>query len=371
MAIDFNAAVQEIGGDEGVLTIANQARVPANYLLASILPERQRAGYEATAGSMSVKTTMAGMVGMDSTYPEVGAIALSTFREQIGKFASQTTLTEQMIRELQAFVDRAILDGASSTDVVVNTLLNGLNKLILQAHFDRAEWLRGQALFTGELAWTFNGISLALDYGIPSANVFPTRTSTSAYGGSASVFWSDVKAAKRILKNRVFAMIGNSTMVDEIIYNEANALEVVGQTDNTFRIRRLVGSGVNQRPSTNAMETVDLISYDGEGSVRDPANPNNTLPVQFVPDGVMGVFARPSDRTFEIGQGSTPDPESRTELGYTHLGPTIENNGRLGRWARIFKPEEMQMNVIMQGAENSLPVIRNPDLIVLMSTALS
>lgn len=371
MAIDFRVAIEELGGDAGVLQLANEARTPADYLLATILPERRMPGWEATAGSMTIRTLMANMIGMDSTPPEGGAMSLSTFREQLAKFGIAQTLTEAMLRTVLQLVERAMLDGGDANAVQVQTVLNFVNKLLLQPHYDREEWLRGLALFTGEITWTNNGIELALDYGIPAANIFDTRTGNDGYGGSSSVFWADYVAARRILRNNIRAVIGDTATVDAIVYNEANTLEVVSQTNNTFTLRRLVGSGVNQRPSTNALEVVTLIAYDGQGEVRDPDDPNATVKVDFIPTGTLGIFARnDANREFRIDDGSTADPENDVELGWTQLGPTIENGGRLGRFARVYTPERMPMQLRGESFSNSLPVIRNPEKIVILSTDL-
>jgi hypothetical protein len=370
MAIDFNAALAELGGDAGIAEIANDARAPGDYLLATILPERNLPGWEARAGNMTIRTVMAGLVGMDSKYPEGGAHSVNTFREQLAKIAHQENLPEQLLRELLGFVERAIIEGRPTLDMVVNTVLNMLNKLLLQSAYDTEEWSRGQALFTGAFQWESNGIELDVDYGIPAANLFDTRTGNSAYGGSASVFWADYKAARRILKNNLRAVIGTTNTVDSIVYNEANTLEVIGQDGGTFTIRRLVGSGVNQRPSTNATETVTLIAYDGQGEAVVPGSTSGaTQKVDFIPEGALGLFARNDGaREFRIDEGSTPDPDNDLELGWTQIGPTIEGLGRLGRWARMFTPEAMPMQLRGQVAENFLPVIRNPEKIVIMST---
>ncbi len=61
---------------------------------------------------------------------------------------------------------------------------NFSNALLIQPHLDVAEWLRGQALCTGALAWTFNGLKLEVDYGIPAGNKLTHRTANDAYSGS-------------------------------------------------------------------------------------------------------------------------------------------------------------------------------------------
>ena len=166
------------------------------------------------------------------------AVAANTFRETVAKMGIAQTLTEQMQRDLQAFYDRAVLDGGDTTALLVQTVLNFVNKLLLQPLYDREEWMRGQALFTGEIDWTYNGIELALDYGIPSANIFATRTGNNAYGGSTSTFWADWTAAQTLLRRNVRAVIGDSTTVNTIINNVSNSVEVVSQTSSTFRLRR-------------------------------------------------------------------------------------------------------------------------------------
>jgi hypothetical protein len=68
--------------DNEITTIANDARPGDNYLFNAVLPERQRRGYHAKAGSMTIKATMAKLVGMDSPYPRGGAMTLQRFRAQ-------------------------------------------------------------------------------------------------------------------------------------------------------------------------------------------------------------------------------------------------------------------------------------------------
>lgn len=372
MELNLAAAINDprIGGNAGLVRLASAARPPADYLLATLLPERQRPTYEASDSSLTIRTTMAGAVGMDSKYPEGGAVDLGTFREQIAKIAIQHSLSEKVLRELQLLADQVFQAGGDTTQLAVNTVLNFVQKLLVQPHWDRKEWLRGQCLFTGAIDWDFNGVTVTADYNVPAANMFATRTGTAAYGGTASEFWADMKAMRRILGASYQVSIARRETIEEVIYNDANAINVMGIEGGRYRIQRFRGS--LERPSTDARETMTLIEYDAEGEVLDLATPGRTVKVPFVPAGVIGHFGR-GDRTREFipGEGATEDPDETLELGYTHVGPTTENGGRSGQWVRVYTPEGMPMQLRGQSAENVLPVLRNPDRVVLTSTDLS
>jgi hypothetical protein len=101
MEFDLRTALDALRQRGTVFAIANQARPPASYVFASILPEETRFSYQATAGSMTVRATMAGLVGMDSPYPEGGALEVSKFSEETAKIAIRVRFPEQQLRELQ------------------------------------------------------------------------------------------------------------------------------------------------------------------------------------------------------------------------------------------------------------------------------
>ena len=372
MDLNLQAAIADarIGGQAGIVRIANTRRPASDYLLATLLPERNLPTYEANASALTVRTTMAGAVGMDSKYPEGGLLDFSTFREKVAKIAIQHNLPEEMLRQLQALADGIVARGGSTTDLAVNTVLNFLDKLILQPIDDRKEWLRAQCLFVGAIAWNFNGVTVTADYGIPTANIFTTRTSTDAYDSSASKFWTDAKLARQILGASFNLAIASRATIEAIIYNSVNAINVLSVAGGRYNIQMY--RGTLERPSTDARETMTLIEYDAEGEVMDLSNPGQTTKVKFVPDGVVGFFGK-SDRSrqFIPGEGATEDGDQSLELGYTHIGPTTEGGGAPGAWSRIYTPEDMPMQLRGQGVANVLPVLRSPAKVVIASTDLS
>jgi hypothetical protein len=319
---------------------------------------------------MTVKATMAGLVGMDSPYPPGGMVAVSKFLEQTAKIAIEVGLTEATLRELQMLLLGIMARGQATADTILNEALNFLEKVIVQAHLDRSEWLRAKALVTGAINWTFSGKSLVVDYGIPSANILTNRTGNDAYGGSASKFWTDVREAQRLLRFNVRAIIMHPTTLDAVLYNDVNNIEILSQSGTSFRIRRFRTAGGNTVQSTEARDTIELITYDLEGEVIDPATPGETITVPFMPTGKI-LFVGNNTRTgYRVGEGSTDDPNNDLALGYHHLAPTIEGGGRPGRWAELYTPERAPWSLHGRGASNELPVIEAPDKIVVASTDL-
>lgn len=354
--------------------LANEALPPANYLFNRILPERNLWTYSVDSGFMTIRPTMAGLVGMDSPYPPGGLSNLSTFLEQTAKIANEIGLSEQMIRQMQSLLMTLAINNQPTTEAAQRTILNFLDKVVIQPHIDRLEWARGQALL-GTLDWTFNKKHVLVDYGIPAGNILPNRTGTAAYDSTASAFWSDVRALRRILKGNVRLIVVNGTTADAIRDNTVNGLVTVNEVVEgdgrirTFTLRRL--NTTNGQFSADVGDTVTLVAYDGEGEVIDPATPTQTITVPFMETGKMIAVGNNTGVGFSIGQGATADPNADQAIGYTHIGPTVEGGGRPGRWAELFTPQNEPWSLRGRAVTNALPVIEQPDKIAIASTDLS
>lgn len=355
--------------DQGaVFRLMNEQRPGNLYLFESLLPEVKRNDYQASSGSMRVRATMAGLVGMDSPYPEGGTFEISTFSEETAKLAIAVRLPEKQLRDLHMLLQQRLISAgqAQANEAAAEEVLNFANKLLLQPQLDVMEWLRGQALVTGQIDWTFNEKRLLVDYGIDSSFYLTPRTGNDGYGGSTSKFWTDVRLAKSKLRGNVRAFIVHPDTKDMIIANSANNIQIISDGDSVTELVRLVGS--LERPSSDPRDRVRLISYGLEGEVLDPANPGQSIQIPFMARGAMLVVANNQSRSFVVGAGSTPPPDNA--LGYTHLGPTIEGNNRPGRWGRVFTPERKQWALEGESAANGLPVIEATDKIVVASTEM-
>lgn len=369
MNFEFTEVLRRLGAGAAFI-IANSARAAGDYLFATLLPERDRATYDAKSGNMSIRATMAGLVGMDSPYPPTGIVEATTFAEQTAKIANEVTLTEAAIRELQTLLQSLRDRGVVTVEFLQQEALNFLDKVVIQPHLDTREYLRGEALVFGAIDWTMNKKRLQVDYGIPAGNMLPARAGADAYDGASSKFWNDIRAANRLLRYGVRARIAHPETIDMILSNPANGVEVVGQDGSTFQIRRFIEiNGQNMR-SSDARDAVTLIGYDKEGEILDPGNPGQTIKVPFMPRGKILSVARNQNDGYQVGQGATANPDNDLELGYTHVGPTVEGGGRPGMWADLDVPADRPWQLRGRGAQNVLPVIEAPKKIVVASTAM-
>lgn len=371
MNFSFVPALDSLGSDAG-FRIANEARPSSKYLLNSVLPERNREDYDVERGKMIVRSTMAGLVAMDSPYPMGGYVEIDTQSHKTAKVGISVPFSENTTRTLQRQMQRLGLAGGNSTESLVQEVLNFYNLVILQSHFDMAEWMRGQALMTGALSITQNGKAISVDYGVPSANKFDTRTTSggTAYGASSSKFWDDWRSAKRILRGGVSLVLMTSATRDEIVYNAANAARVISQSNGVTVLQRMVTESGVYRPSEDARDTITIVTYDAEAHVANPAT-NGYQTVQFIKDGYVIFVGKNQIKGYEVGQGSQPDPDNDLALGYTHIAPTVEGGGQPGRWGRIYVPEKEPWKLIGEAAANLLPVIEAPDKLVIAHTEMS
>ena len=355
MQIYFSDALRTLGPDVG-FRIINAARPGSTYLLASILPERPLRSYEVKNASMTVKSAMAGLVGMDSPYPPTGNLSVSTFLESTAKLANQVVMSEQALRSLQEMLMYLQLGGTATNERMVEEVLNFTDAVLVQPHLDATEWLRGQALATGAISWTFGTTNLTIDYGIPAGNKLTSRTGNDAYAGSASKFWTDIRAQNKLLRgaSRIIR-IAHPDLIDDIITNEVNALQVVSMTDSAVTVRRLATIGGNTVPSSDARDTVELVKYGLEGEIISPTNSSATTVVPSWPRTKLVALATGVNRGYVVGAGSRTPEEF--ELGYTHLAPTVEASGAPGRWARVYTPDARPWQLAGEAVANVLPVI--------------
>ena len=376
MIVDFKGLLDEMEEDD-VFTIANEARPGTNYLWNDVLPEKKRPGYYAKAGSMTVRATMAELTAMDSRYKRGGVSERRNWEHYLAKLGQEMPFSEEYIRELRALVEGLMARNIDGHEQLLETMFNFVDKLLTQPQLDSAEWMRSQAIIFDEIDWWTDDIHLEVSYGRPAENFLPTRTGTAAYDQSASEFWNDWKSAQRILNNRVRAVYAHTNTINGIMYNPANAVKVV-KFDDIAGVYTFVrySDPDTQLVSEDRRDVITLYAYDDEGEVLspDPVDRANgeTIKLPFCPPGSIVFVGAYDNRKFTIGSGSTDDSaDTPVTLGYTHVGPTEEGNGRLGRWARTYVPEDEPWSFIGQSAANVLPVIDAPERIVTATTDLT
>lgn len=375
MDFDLRQAIENLE-ESSVFELANAARPPADYLFNSVLPSINMDTYDVANSTMSIRTTMAGLTGMDSKYTSGGAAETSEAVGKTGKIAITAELPEQFLRQLQNLLLRLTAQNRSTQESIQDTGLNFVNKIIVQAILDREEWLKGQALFTGALDWTFNGKNLKADYGVPAENFLTPRTGNDGYGGSTSKFWVDWYDAQDILGWKVSAAICHPTTLKTILANaEVNQLQFVTSdpATNTFVFRRLVNRSGNTVESTDPRDFITIIAYNKEGEIWDLDNPGKTKKVPFCPVGgilYLGERIDASTNVFIVGEGGTEitELENPVLMGYGHVAPTTEGGGLPGRWSRLYVPQEKPWSLAADGVCNFIPVIQAPNRIVIATT---
>lgn len=376
-SIDFGQAIsiltQRGNGIDPALRVINAARPPADYLLSTFFPERLLPSYFVRVGSMTLRPTMAGLVGADSPFPPTGLADIGTFVASTAKIANTVPITEMFLRDFHAFLATLGSD-QQSDEAVINTVLNFSNKMLAQPHLDRMELLRGEMVTTGAIDWTFIGKNLLVDYGIPTAHKLATATVNDAYHGSASKWWRDYKVGRSLLKQRVRAVLAHPDTIEAIVTNPVNNIIITAQDLTTGTVSFIKNVGVVATgpfiPSPDIRERTTIIGYGLEGEILDPATPGETIAVPFFPRGKIVLLGDPERGTGEGLGGAVEDEETTLPLGYTHIGPTTENNGALGRWARVFKPEQRPHGMQGDAVTNGLPVLSSPRKVVILTTEM-
>lgn len=361
MIVNFAQVIADLDPD-ALLEVIAASRDDADYYLATLMPERLQPNYHVETGNMTIRATMAGLVGMDSPYPEGGVIDVASFLEKSAKIAITIPMTEEVIRTIQELVMRYSLqnNGAGAPDpesFLTEEALNFFETVVLQALKDTREWLRGQAL-TGEIDWTFNKKRLAVNYGFPTEHLLTQRTGNDKYSGSTSKFWDDIKMQGRLLRGsaRIIRLV-HPDLADDIVYNPINSLNVVNESNSSVTVQKVQTIGDNRVPTGDARDTVTLIKYGDEGEVLDPASTAGvTKKLPFVERGQMHAIGSGVNRGYRVGQGSAPE-RNELELGFTAMCPTVEGHGAMGEWGRVYTPQDRPYQLIGDGVENCLPVI--------------
>lgn len=370
MDFNFSQALIELGPLAG-FRIINEARPGNEYLFETFLPEENKPTYHVEDAFITIRTTMAGLAGQSSPYPPSGAMEISTFLEKSAKVANEVALEEGALRQIQEILTRMALQAMGtgrtfdSTPQMVQEALNFYDKLVVQAHTDTAEWLRSQALRLGKVDWQYGDMHALVDYGVPASFLPAKYTGGDAFDQSGSKFWTAHYNALAALYYNVRAVIMHTTTWIKIRNNPANNMLVTevqkgANGITTWSVQRWINRGAtNLVASPDANDILQVITYDLEGEVLDPNNPGKTLRVPFMPDGQILYIANNANSGYRVGEGATRDPMRDLALGYTHLAPTVEGGGAMGRWGDMFVPQHQPWSLHARGVSNVLPVRRD------------
>ncbi|WP_261665433.1 hypothetical protein [Deinococcus sp. Marseille-Q6407] len=377
---NWNDIIATLSAGGALIEVANTPPAASEYLSGRFLPRQLMPDYEVSGGQMEINTVMAGHVGMDSKYPEGTSIRLNDYGHKTAKYAQAIPLEEEPARQLGKLLLLAEANRASGrtvADFMTEAGYNLYEKGVVQALDDTAEYVAMSALTQGKIDWTFNGRRLLVDYKIPERNRIKL-TGEQRLSGSQSGFWKALGDAEDIVRGSVGVVMSQNTL-RQVLANQANEIEVISDTYSpqrnirTVQVRRLpryaISGGTNQLVSTgDRVTSATLIGYGRQGQIIDPTNVGQTIGVQMVKDNVIAVIGANTANQL-VSLTGTPVPEQA--LGYVHVAPTVEGTFRgvsLGRWGRIWTPENDPYQLRAEGVENSLPVIRNASRLVLIES---
>jgi hypothetical protein len=373
MDLNLQAALAALPAN-AAFRVANERVPDGDYLFNTILPERNVPSYHVDAGSMTIRATMAGLVGMDSPYPPGGLVDISTFLENTAKIANQVNLSEAVLRQMQELVMRLTAQGMPTVETVQRNLLNFLDKVVIQPHIDRFEWMRGRALL-GQSAVGYSTTRRWI-----STTAFRPRTFLANRTRQRRVRRRDVevldgcpndspttqKQRPRDHRARHDGRRHPRQHRDQRLSHGRRDDDRRAVASSTVTLRRL--NPTNGQFSADVGDTVTLVAYDGEGEVIDPADPKSTIVVPFMDAGKLLGIGNNVGRGFSVGQGSTDNPDADQAIGYTHIAPTIEGGGRPGRWSDVFTPENAPWMVVGRAVTNGIPVIQDPTKVAIASS---
>jgi hypothetical protein len=344
---------------------------PSDYkFITEVLPMQNKPDFHIAGGSMRLFVGMAAPVPMDSTPPKLGQMEASTFSEETAKFGGRIDMIEKDQRELMSNMANLSLTGASDSEVrgLLSNKALAFASMFPRAHWSTMEYLATRAIQDGALAIQVNGAPVNVNYGFPSGTIFTERTGTSAYNGSASVFWNDIKLVYDRLSNPRFIM--NSNTWRAIASQAFNSLDVVGDSfgmTRTFQKFR----GSLERQSSDPRERMTAQIYDGSGALINYDNVGGVTNHQYIDDGKIICIGEPKPDGFTLDLSGTDDPTNEWALGYTHIAPTVEGLGRSGLWSKVYVPEDRPMQLRGLTFGNYLPVIINPKRLVILRTTIS
>lgn len=393
MNLNFAAALaylRNTSGQDFAARLANGVRPdPAYVFTNTVLPVVEDPSYFVEAAGALIRTTMAGLVGMDSIPGPVGAMELNTFLANTAKFGGLATFNEATIRKLQAMAQNVFNRGGNvQAEVTINAIFNFVDKWLRQPIRDTWEYLAVQACMTGEINWQFEGKSLEVDYGVPSGNLFAQRTGTAQYvqgagtNGDASVFWDDWRAARRLLGGQPTYAFATRDTIEGIVDNPANNIFLTSQDEfGNVSFDKIVNTTIDRR-SEDARNRGQLTAYDQSGNVFDLVNRGQTIEVPFLSDGYIiligaprrnqfGLISNRGDQEGPLGMLPATPGTGEPSIGYTHVGPTVEAGGQTGIYANVWVPTEMPMQLHGHAFANALPFILQPDRLVVLQTAMA
>lgn len=374
------------GGENFAFRLARNANSPDSYLFNTrVLPRMNKPTWNITGGTLTITPTELKPVAMDAEPAPMGNLQATFFNENISKFGGQMFFNEKQQRELitmeQEIFLNAGLAGGRNPFGDINTQMNmlsqtgradsatingarinrilGVIEAIKLAHFNTSEALSGEALTEGVLDENFSGLDVVVDYKVPAVNI-KDYAGNDRFDQSASKWWDFVRFCYKTLRNPQF--FGNSNSYFDIVENPVNKVREQFLTGDVRPMSKYNENVITQKQDAN--ERMNFNVYDKAGSVMD-ATAKALISKPFLKDKRIVVIGELQTSQIELELGGVTDPDNSLNLGYTHVGPTVEGGGRPGIYANIYSLPQKAQQLFVDTYVNMLPAILNPKKLII------
>lgn len=313
--------------------VINEVPVPTNYIGSRFLPIDNTYDIDFHETVLTRQADMADIVDRGAELPLTDGDPMRRVSGEITDIGQSHIVTK---KELAALSDKGN-DGKRK--IAEKQLLNKAARI--KNNIDaRIEWLRWQALGTGQLAYNKGGIILGVDFGVPAGNKVAPLTK---WDQAAATILADYQ--KWVLDyvtlngeapdvfvtslTTIYTVLSNAAVIAAIKGDNATkTLLTMDELNNFLRGRKL--------PPMEA--------FDATVQYRDVDNGGVRVSQRLLSEKV-GVFLK---------EGGA--------IGSQLLGPTVENNMEPGIFGRTFQLERPYRQVIETVAA-SFPKVLEPNLI--------
>lgn len=325
-----------------------------------ILPWVRQEDYEVSTGQVQFRSVAATILGEDSPLPRTPGATFAAQAYALLKLGRKTEVKESELKKLKEAFQLGRLSPENWATMAPFRFANALTVGFL----DRAEWMRWQALSTGEIPLR-DGV--VVDYNVPATHQ-DILTTTARWDQSAT---ADGLADLLEYADQVRASTGRKI---EVFFMSSQALEYLLAQESTQSKLALAFGTIGQQVAagmsgtTGFLPTNELVNrylaqygiiggirvYDADFMDDDPVGGSQPVLRRFLAENrIVGVAPTPVDGGMSAGVAGA------TATGYSALGPTAENNFEPGHYVwleRVMEP----YTVAVKGTGWALPVITDP-----------
>lgn len=356
--------------------VASRPVALQDMYLARFLPPVRSTEAEVKAGNFRITTSPAPITAVDSPYAKVGGIKVQDLNASGFKITAEAKLSEadqdQMHARAQNEIVRAYSTGGTANvqGIYENFIARMMEDGVLLSLDYGEELYRAVALAYGKLDVldANTGLTAQADFHVPDTHKVK-RTGGEAYNQSGSKFWDDVQTARERLNVEPVAITDPETW-QAILNNPAHGIlateptrvapnvwvYTITQAGKTIKADGSTEWNMSQR-GLDYRKSAKVIVYG--------VKPDLDASGYLWPKGRV-TFLRETTRRVELIDGQVV----QGALGVTHILPNTESGQVSTRFAKIYRPEGAEYEVIGKASQDMLPHVQEGRNLFLAGTEL-